>query len=265
MNKMKSHDLYQACQKIVIEAGAIIETEKKREYKIIRKSPKELVTEIDLIVQSYVTESLGAISDCDIFYEEDKSQSSKMLSKECFIIDPVDATHNLVAGLPFYNISIGYVKNNAIIFGLIYFPDSKDIYHAFKGKGAYKNLDQISVSKNTVLEKSIVAYDNQFHLDQSIMINYQKLVESVFTTRIFGSANRDACFIAEGVLDARVWNSTKVCDIVAGSVIVSEAGGLVTDFNVQDISLNNVNEVVMSSGGIHEDLIELIRQSYGTK
>ena len=258
MNKMKSHDLYQACQKIVIEVGAIIETEKKREYKIIRKSRKELVTEIDLIVQSYVTESLGAISDCDIFYEEDKSQSSKILSKECLIIDPIDATHNLVAGLPFYNISIGYVKNNAIIFGLIYFPDSKDIYHAYKGKGAYKNLDHISVSKNIVLEKSIVAYDNQFHLDQSIMINYQKLVESVFTTRILGSANRDACFIAEGVLDARVWNSTKVYDIVAGSIIVNEAGGLVTDFSAQPINLGNINKVVMSNGGIHQELLELI-------
>ena len=258
MNKMKSHDLYQACQKIVIEVGAIIETEKKREYKIIRKSRKELVTEIDLIVQSYVTKSLGAISDCDIFYEENKSQSSKILSKECLIIDPIDATHNLVAGLPFYNISIGYVKNNAIIFGLIYFPDSKDIYHAYKGKGAYKNLDQISVSKNIVLEKSIVAYDNQFHLDQSIMINYQKLVESVFTTRILGSANRDACFIAEGVLDARVWNSTKVYDIVAGSIIVKEAGGLVTDFSAQLINLGNINKVVMSNGGIHQELLELI-------
>ena len=258
MNKMKSHDLYQACQKIVIEVGAIIETEKKREYKIIRKSRKELVTEIDLIVQSYVTKSLGAISDCDIFYEEDKSQSSKILSKECLIIDPIDATHNLVAGLPFYNISIGYVKNNAIIFGLIYFPDSKDIYHAYKGKGAYKNLDQISVSKNIVLEKSIVAYDNQFHLDQSSMINYQKLLESVFTTRILGSANRDACFVAEGILDARVWNSTKVYDIVAGAIIVNEAGGLVTDFNAQHINLDNINKVVMSNGGIHQELLEVI-------
>ena len=90
------------------------------------------------------------------------------------------------------------------------------------------------------------------------MINYQKLVESVFTTRILGSANRDACFIAEGVLDARVWNATKVYDIVAGSIIVSEAGGLVTDFNAQPIKLGNINKVVMSNRGIHKDLIKLM-------
>ena len=257
-NEMTSHDLYQSCQKIVIEAGAIIETEKKRKYKIIRKSRKELVTEIDLIVQSYLSESLGAINDCDIFYEEDKSQENKISLKECFIIDPIDATHNLVSGLPFYNLSIGYVKNSELIFGIIYIPYSKDIYHAYKGKGAYKNLDQISVSKNTNLEKSIIAYDNQFHLDQRTMINYQKLVESVFTTRILGSANRDACFIAEGILDARIWNATKVYDVVAGSIIVSEAGGTVTDFNAQQITLSNVNKVVMSNGGIHQELLELM-------
>ena len=258
LNEMTTHDLYLACQKIVIEAGAIIETEKKREYRIIRKSRKELVTEIDLIIQSYLSESLGAINDCDIFYEEDKTQGREMLLQECFIIDPIDATHNLVAGLPFYNLSIGYVKDSVLTFGIIYFPYSKDIYKAYKGEGAYKNLDQISISKNTVLEKSIIAYDNQFHLDLSTMKNYQKLVDSVFTTRILGSANRDACFIAEGVLDARVWNSTKVYDIVAGSIIVSEAGGLVTDFNAQPINLSNINRVVMSSGGIHQELLELI-------
>ncbi len=258
LNEITAHDLYLACQKIVVEAGAIIETEKKREYKIIRKSRKELVTEIDLIIQSYLSESLGAINDCDIFYEEDKTQGSEMLLQECFIIDPIDATHNLVAGLPFYNLSIGYVKDSVLMFGIIYFPYSKDIYHAYKGKGAFKNLEQISVSQNTVLEKSIIAYDNQFHLDDSAMKNYRKLVDSVFTTRILGSANRDACFIAEGVLDARVWNSTKVYDIVAGSIIVSEAGGSVTDFNAQPINLSNINRVVMSSGGIHQELLELI-------
>jgi len=258
LNEITAHDLYLACQKVVVEAGAIIETEKKREYKIIRKSRKELVTEIDLIIQSYLSESLGAINDCDIFYEEDKTQGSEMLLQECFIIDPIDATHNLVAGLPFYNLSIGYVKDSVLMFGIIYFPYSKDIYHAYKGEGAFKNLEQISVSQNTVLEKSIIAYDNQFHLDDSAMKNYRKLVDSVFTTRILGSANRDACFIAEGVLDARVWNSTKVYDIVAGSIIVSEAGGSVTDFNAQPINLSNINRVVMSSGGIHQELLELI-------
>jgi fructose-1,6-bisphosphatase/inositol monophosphatase family enzyme len=59
-------------------------------------------------------------------------------------------------------------------------------------------------------------------------------------------------------LDARVWNSTKVFDIVAGSIIVNEAGGLVTDFNAQPINLGNVDKALMSNGGIHQELLEVI-------
>ncbi len=253
-------DLYNSCKSIIIEAGKVIESEKQKDYKIIRKSPKELVTEIDINVQNYLTNSLRSISDFDIYYEEDKSINKVISLDNCFIIDPIDATHNLVAGLPFYNLSLGYVVKGEPVFGIIYFPYSGNIFHAYKGKGAYKNEERISVSRNHVLEKSIVAYDNQFHLDPKIMENYQKLVDSVFTTRILGSANRDACFIAEGILDARVWNATKVYDIIAGLTIVSEAGGVVTDFNSNKINLENIGSVIMSNAGIHKDLITLFDQ-----
>ena len=254
MNKMQSRDLYQACQKIAIETGVIIETEKKRGYKIIRKSRKELVTEIDLIVQNYLSETLGAINDCDIFYEEDRNQDSKILSKECFIIDPIDATHNLIAGLPFYNLSIGYVYNNAIVFGIIYFPYSKDIYHAYRGEGAYKNLDQLSVSENSVLEKSIVAYDNQFHLSEETLSIFKKIVNKPFTTRILGSAVYDFSLIASGRIDARICNNAKIFDIAAGISIIEEAGGKVTDFEGNKVKLDTKN-IVASNSIIHNQIL----------
>ncbi len=257
LNEIESYDLYLECQKIVVKAGDLVEVGKESEYKVIRKEQRELVTELDLVVQNYLFNSLRKIKKCNIYFEEVRNQYDEILLDECFIIDPIDASHNLIAGLPFYNISIGYVKNGELVFGIIYFPNSNDLYHAYKGKGAYRNLNKISVSKNVSLEKSIVAYDNQFHSSKKTMKNYIKLVDSVFTTRILGSANRDACFIAEGVLDARIWNTTKVYDIVAGLIIVSEAGGAVSDFSNQQVSLNSVNQVVMSNGLIHLELIKI--------
>ncbi len=257
LNEIESYDLYLECQKIVVKAGDLVEVGKESEYKVIRKEQRELVTELDLVVQNYLFNSLRKIKKCNIYFEEVRNQYDEILLDECFIIDPIDASHNLIAGLPFYNISIGYVKNGELVFGIIYFPNSNDLYHAYKGKGAYRNLNKISVSKNVSLEKSIVAYDNQFHSSKKTMKNYIKLVDSVFTTRILGSANRDACFVAEGVLDARIWNTTKVYDIVAGLIIVSEAGGAVSDFSNQQVSLNSVNQVVMSNGLIHLELIKI--------
>ncbi len=257
LNEIESYDLYLECQKIVVKAGDLVEVGKESEYKVIRKEQRELVTELDLVVQNYLFNSLRKIKKCNIYFEEVRNQYDEILLDECFIIDPIDASHNLIAGLPFYNISIGYVKNGELVFGIIYFPNSNDLYHAYKGKGAYRNFNKISVSKNVSLEKSIVAYDNQFHSSKKTMKNYIKLVDSVFTTRILGSANRDACFVAEGVLDARIWNTTKVYDIVAGLIIVSEAGGAVSDFSNQQVSLNSVNQVVMSNGLIHLELIKI--------
>ena len=160
-----NHQLYAACQDIIKDAGHLVESLKKKNFRIIRKSSKELVTEIDMAVQKFLEKSIRDISEIPIFFEEDKFIDKKKLPPECFIIDPIDATHNFIAGLPFYNISIGYVKENEIIFGIIYFPYSENIYHAFNGHGSFKNNSNIYVSNNDSIEKSIIAYDNQFHLD----------------------------------------------------------------------------------------------------
>jgi len=251
-------NLYLKLQKIIKNAGELVEKLKREKYRVIRKSSKELVTEIDMAVQKYLEASIKDITKIPIFFEEDNIINHTELPSECFIIDPIDATHNFIAGLPFYNISVGYVKDNKVEFGLIYFPYSKNIYHAFKGKGAYRNDKKIHVSSNDSIEKSIVAYDNQFHLEKDAMNNYQKVVSKVFTTRILGSANCDACFVAEGVLDARIWNATKMFDIVAGSIIVKEAGGLVSDFNSKSIDLFHVKEVIMSSSSIHASVLDIL-------
>ena len=251
-------EIYNNCRRILLEAGELIELEKKKDFKIIRKSKKELVTEIDLKVQKYITDNLKSISDFDIFHEEDKGFDEDINLENCFIIDPVDATHNMVAGLPFYNLSLGCVVQGKPIFGIIHFPYSKETYHAYEGQGAFRDKEKINVSNNNDLEKSIVAYDNQFHLAPNCLENYKRLIDNVFTTRILGSANRDACFVAEGSLDARVWNSTKVYDIVAGLVIVTEAGGCVSDFGSNEINLNNIKSVLMSNHGTHKDLLSLL-------
>ena len=214
------------------------------------------MSEIDIYVQKFLTKRIRDKYQSDIYDEEYRGVLKKMNLRDCFIIDPIDASHNLIAGLPFYNISIGYVYKNIIIFGIIYFPYSGEMYHAFLGKGAYKDNNKISVSKNLHINKSIIAYDNKF-TDKSLK-NYINLVDNVFTTRILGSANRDACYVAEGVLDARIWNHTKVFDVVAGMIIVSEAGGISSNFNGENINLNQVNDVIMASKGVHSSLINLL-------
>lgn len=256
MNESELYELYLFSQNIICEAGKKVEKLKETGFKVLLKEENELVSEIDIYVQKFLTKKIRDNYQSNIYDEEYRGNLKNMDLRDCFIIDPIDASHNLIAGLPFYNISIGYVYRNKIIFGIIYFPYSGEMYHSFIGKGAYRDKKKISVSKNLDINKSIIAYDNKF-TDKSLK-NYINLIDNVFTTRILGSANRDACYVAEGVLDARIWNHTKVFDVIAGMIIVSEAGGISSNFDGENINLNNVKDVLMASKGVHSSLINIL-------
>ena len=104
------------------------------------------------------------------------------------------------------------------------------------------------------------AHTAQFYLAEQSIENFIKIQEKVFTTRVLGVASRDACYVAEGVLDARIWNNTKLCDIAAASLIIKEAGGTITDFNGNALNLLNIQDVVCSSGKFHNEILSILKK-----
>ena len=239
------------------DAGLILKKYFQKNYKVIRKSQKEMVAEVDMLSQKLIVDRLSrGFPEYNIISEEIRNvESVKGLT---WVIDPVDGTHNYIAGLPFSGVSIGLADENGFYIGVIYFPFEKKLFHAVKGCGAFVNGELLSVSNNSRLDKSIVNYDNQFHLTNDSFDNFKILVDTAFTVRIFGVASFDFCLISSGIIDARVWNSTKIVDIVAGTVIVTEAGGKVTDFRGEVISLN-VEDVVASNGLVHDQILGILK------
>jgi len=256
-------NLYKESVRIVLKAGKILEDKRLTDYKILRKEKMEFITEIDLYIQKYIIDELNKLSEFNFLNEEDRNHDYGHLKSNCFVIDPIDGTHNLISGLTNYSISVAYIDNYNVQFGIIYIPHYNILYRAMIGCGSYKNNVKINVSDNQDIKKGIVAYDNQFHLHPNILNNYSKLVKNVFTTRIFGSACIDACYVAEGIIDARIFNKTKLCDIAAGLIIINESNGKVTDFIGNDIKFDNLSSVIMSSGLIHEKLINLLKNQNG--
>ena len=86
---------------------------------------------------------------------------------------------------------------------------------------------------------------------------YKMLTERAFTTRILGTATNDLCMTAEGKLGGRIWVNTKICDIAAGIVIVTEAGGKITNFDGTACTLDS-KQVVASNGKIHDELLAIV-------
>lgn len=238
------------------KAGEILKKNFGKKYRVIRKSPKEMVSIVDMKAQKAILEVLEThFPDYGIITEERTPDVD--INGKNWIIDPLDGTHNYIAGLPFSGVSIGLADGNNFELGVILFPMEDRLYYAVKGEGAYLNFKRIQVSQNLELSKTIVTFDNQFHLNEKSFDYYKKLTERAFTTRILGTATNDLCLTAEGKIDGRIWLNAKICDIAAGIVILTEAGGRITNFDDTPCTTES-RQVVASNGKIHEELLEIV-------
>jgi myo-inositol-1(or 4)-monophosphatase len=253
MNYTKELDVAKSVAK---EMGKIQLKNFRKNLKVIRKSPKDFVSNVDLECQNISYELLRKDFQYEILSEEKKTQDE--IETELFwIIDPVDGTHNYISGLPNFGVSIALATKKEFLLGVIYLPYFDEMYYAVKNQGAFMNDQRINVSKNNNLEKSMITFDNQFYLNKKSFDVYKKIVDSCFTTRILGSAVYDFCLIASGKVDARIWNNTKVFDFAAGITIVNEAGGSVTDFNGNEINLDT-HDILASNSFVHQELLTVI-------
>lgn len=241
----------------VLASGKILKKNFSENYQVIRKSPKEMVSAIDMESQENLMNLLKKDFPAYGVITEEK-QMGELTSENNWIIDPIDGTHNYIAGLPFSGISVALIKKDVFYLGVIYFPQEDELFYALLGQGAYANGRPIRVSENKDLAKAIINYDNQFYLSEKSFDYYKILTQKAFTTRIFGVATRDLCFISSGKIDGRIWNSTKICDIAAGLVILKEAGGKVTNFDGSEINIHS-KSVVASNGYIHEQLLNIFK------
>ncbi|MFC1853796.1 inositol monophosphatase family protein, partial [candidate division CSSED10-310 bacterium] len=133
--------------KAVKKAGLILKENFGKHYRILRKSHYELVSEIDLKAQRIILETLTENESPYGIITEEK-RVNHIEKKMNWIIDPLDGTHNYIAGLPFSGISIGLADGQDFIVGVIYFPMEDQLYYAARGRGAYLNGQSISVSDN---------------------------------------------------------------------------------------------------------------------
>lgn len=257
---MKNKDLFEECIIIVKKAGQKILDKKIKKFGVVRKGKFDFITELDLMVQDFIIDEISKFSAIPIISEEKKINEINNFEKSnCFILDPIDGTHNLIAGSDIFGISLAHNFNAKINFGIIYFPVIEKLYTAFTGFGAFKNNKDLRVSSNEQINKSIIAYDNNFSERPEIINNFINLNKNIFTVRISGSAAYDCCQISEGNLDARVLNHTKLCDIAAGKIIVEEAGGIMTNFNQKKIKFSNIKDVLVSSNKFHSQIIGLLK------
>jgi len=246
-------------EKIVREAGVIAMQHFNNldNVEVIKKSPRDLVTDADVAVEKYLKKALEDSYPQFGFWGEESGQSADQTNR--WIVDPIDGTHSFAKGQYFWSISVALEIDGELIAGSVFAPALDDLYIAAKGKGAVKNGKSISVSKETSLDDSMIATGFaclRSYLVENNLKRFCRIAEKTTGQRRFGSAAMDLCLVADGQVDAFWEQELNLYDVAAGALIVKEAGGTVTDFEGKDGVFPK--QILATNGGIFEQILKLM-------
>jgi len=224
-----------------------------------KSSPTDMVTQYDKASEELITSGLTARRPHDgIIGEEGASVSGS--SGITWHIDPIDGTSNFYFDIPMWAVSIGAVDDSGPLVGVVYAPALGEIYTAIRGEGAFLNGSPIHVRNNSELSDALVCtgFSYRVHERTQHAQRVAQMVTHIRDIRRFGAAAIDLCFVACGRYDAYFEEHLHSWDLVAGQVIATEAGAIVTNYAGESVT---PAQVLAAQPGIQQQLIQLIAQS----
>ncbi len=224
------------------------------------KGTLDFVTNIDIAISDYLKSELKKVSpEVDFFCEEEKG----CLSENCWILDPIDGTTNLVYDYKMSAVSLAHYKNGEILFGVVYNPFTDEIFSAVKGQGAFYNEMRKIMVSNREMKDALVEFGINCAHKEKAKINFQiakDVFENCVDIRRVSSAALDLAYISIGRIDGYFEGVLKPWDIAAGSLILTEAGGVITDYNDKKIDLSKPTSVIAGNPKVHKKLIEIVNK-----
>ena len=230
------HPMVNVAVKAARAAGSIINRAALdiESVRVSQKKANDFVTEVDHAAEAAIIETLlTAYPGHAILAEESGSTHGAQDSEFVWIIDPLDGTTNFIHGLPVYCVSIALAVRGKVEQAVVYDPTRNDLFTATKGRGAFLNDRRIRVSKRTQLKDALVStgfpYRQGDNFDQYLVMMGEVMQRSAGLRRP-GAAALDLAYVAAGYTDAFFEKGLQPWDVAAGSLLVTEAGGLVGNF-----------------------------------
>ncbi len=260
------NQLLQEVRLIAKTAGEFIREEagKLRNEDIKSKGLHNYVTYVDHTAERMIVEKLQKLLPEAGFIVEEETISKKGEVYN-WVVDPLDGTTNYIHSIPVYSVSIALMKEKEVILGVVYEVNLDECFWAAKGKGAFLNGKPIQVSKAATLGDSLLATGFPY-FDYSLMDKYMDLfvwsLQNTHGVRRLGSAAVDLAYVACGRFEGFFEYSLSPWDVAAGSLIVKEAGGIVSDFSRKDNYIFG-KEIVATNRLIFEELIAKVESVFG--
>lgn len=257
---MDSIDRYsEVCQRAARDAGRVLLDWAGR-FSVREKGPSDLVTEADLAAQNAIREVLlGEFPDHGFLAEENEDIASG--ASGCrWIVDPLDGTMNYVHRMPNFAVSIALEQHGEVVVGTVFDPTNDECYSAVKGRGAFLNGNRLSVSKNASLDQALIAVSFAAHVrrDDPEISQFIEVMLRAQGIRRMGSSALNLSYLAAGRFDGYWSKATKIWDIAAGALLVSEAGGVITDFDGGPLAIAKPQFIAGATTALHKELRELL-------
>jgi myo-inositol-1(or 4)-monophosphatase len=257
------HPMLNIAIKAARQAGSII-NRAALDLEVLRvgsKGPNDYVSEVDRAAEKAIIDTLlEAYPGHGILAEESGRERGAQDSEFLWIIDPLDGTTNFLHGLPVYAVSIALAHRNVVQQAVVYDPTRNDMFYASRGRGAFLNDRRLRVSKRIRMAEALIGTGFPFRKGDNFK-RYVKMFEEVMQhcagLRRPGAAALDLCYVAAGWYDGFFETGLSPWDIAAGSLMVTEAGGLIGNFTGESDFLYQ-REVVAGAPKIYGQLVQML-------
>ncbi len=257
------HPMLNIAIKAARQAGAIINRAALdlEVLKVGSKGPNDYVSEVDQAAENAIIDILlEAYPGHGILAEESGRVHGARDSEFTWIIDPLDGTTNFLHGFPVYAVSIALAHRHIVQQAVVYDPTRNDLFYASRGRGAFMNDRRLRVSKRIRLGEALIGTGFPFRKGDNFK-RYMKMFEEVMQNcaglRRPGAAALDLCYVAAGWYDGFFETGLNPWDIAAGSLMITEAGGLIGNFTGESDFLYQ-REVVAGAPKIYGQLVQLL-------
>jgi len=221
----------------------------------VKTDKSDIVTEADYQSERIIAAVIRSeFPDHGIYSEEDVQQESE--SRYTWLLDPLDGTGNFAHGNPNYSISIALLEDGQPVLGVVYAPETGEMFSAIEGGEAYENEVHLQTTDRDQLDESMLL--SGYDPDGTFLSHFYQEARGV---RRLGSAALSLCYLASGSADA-VWEfDTYPWDVAAGIVIARAAGAHITgatgeEYQFDMDTLDHRTEMLGSNGPLHPALLE---------
>jgi myo-inositol-1(or 4)-monophosphatase len=255
-------DRYTLAQEVARRAGTLaLDYWRNRERLTVElKGPQDFVSRADRDVEALIRSDIAAAFPDDRFLGEETAATFTGPLDDCWIVDPIDGTHNFLRGVPYWNVAIAYVRHGRPQVGVVFDPVNGELYRAARGGGAFcddaSGTARLHVAATAKLAGAYVALG---HHDRAADARYleirRRMMASGVSMRNFGSAALQLAHVARGRLDAFVELHLSIWDAIGALLLVAESGGYTAPFAPATATAKAA--CLACAPGIAEALVEL--------